>query len=161
VEISILMGLGIISGAVAIYKTSLLHLLSNRKAGVQTALYESTRLGMWTDIEANIIIAAACIPLTSPIFRIFKKHAVVFLNSLGFNISTATTTTATTSASSDTLGRKGYHAFSRGPDSYPTAEQDRLRSIDRHVYVVNEYDVRSHKERDSDAISLSKLEDMP
>lgn len=155
------MGLGTISGAVAIYKTSLLHLLSDRKAGVQTALYESTRLGMWTDIEANIIITAACIPLTSPIFRIFNKHAVVFLNSLGFNISTATTPSTTTSTSSNTLGKRGYHAFSRGPDSYPTVEQDQLRSIDRQVYVVNEYDVRSHTERDSDAIPLAKLEDMP
>ncbi|KUL84352.1 hypothetical protein ZTR_06332 [Talaromyces verruculosus] len=72
IELSILMGLGIFSGAVAIYKTSLLRFLANREAGIATALYESSRLTLWTIIEANIIIIAACVPLTTPIFRWLK-----------------------------------------------------------------------------------------
>lgn len=68
--ISILMGLGLISGGVGIYKTTLTHLLGRRDKGSDVALAVSHILNVWTTVEADFIISAACIPLSRPIWRL-------------------------------------------------------------------------------------------
>lgn len=68
--ISILMGLGLISGSVGIYKTTLTHLLARRDQGSDVALVVSHILSMWTTVEADFIISAACIPLSRPVWRL-------------------------------------------------------------------------------------------
>ncbi|KAF3399319.1 hypothetical protein DPV78_006275 [Talaromyces pinophilus] len=73
--ISILMGLGLISGGVGIYKTTLTHLLGRRDQGSDVALTVSHILNVWTTVEADFIISAACIPLSRPVWRL----AIVFV----------------------------------------------------------------------------------
>ena len=68
--ISILMGLGLISGGVGIYKTTLTHLLGRRDQGSDVALAVSHILNVWTTVEADFIISAACIPLSRPVWRL-------------------------------------------------------------------------------------------
>lgn len=68
--VSVLMGLGLISGGVGIYKTTLMHLLYRRGQGSEIALASVHILTMWTTVEADIIISAACIPLSRPLWRL-------------------------------------------------------------------------------------------
>ncbi|EEA22011.1 conserved hypothetical protein [Talaromyces marneffei ATCC 18224] len=72
--VSILMGLGLISGGVGIYKTTLTHLLERRDEGTDIALASTHILTMWTTIEADFIISAACIPLTRPVWRLMGSY---------------------------------------------------------------------------------------
>ncbi|OKL56464.1 hypothetical protein UA08_08134 [Talaromyces atroroseus] len=74
-QISILMGLGIISGAVGVYKTSLLPILSTREASLEAAVAGTHRIAMWTNIEVGIIISAACIPLSRPVYRLIMRNS--------------------------------------------------------------------------------------
>lgn len=72
------MGLGLISGGVGIYKTTLMYLLSWHDQDSSTALASTHILTMWTSVEANLIISAACIPLSRPVWRLgirFVKDA--------------------------------------------------------------------------------------
>ena len=64
------MGLGLISGGVGIYKTTLTHLLSWHDQDSDTALASMHILTMWTTVEADLIISAACIPLSRPVWRL-------------------------------------------------------------------------------------------
>jgi hypothetical protein len=75
--VSILMGLGLISGGVGIYKTTLTHLLSWRDQGSDIALASTHMLTMWTTVEADFIISAACIPLSRPVWRLVMGYAGV------------------------------------------------------------------------------------
>jgi hypothetical protein len=68
--VSVLMGLGLISGGVGIYKTTLTHLLSWHDQDRDTALASTHILTMWTTVEADLIISAACIPLSRPVWRL-------------------------------------------------------------------------------------------
>lgn len=63
------MGLGLISGGIGIYKSTLTHLLSRRGQGTEIALASAHILTIWTTVEADFIISAACIPLSRPLWR--------------------------------------------------------------------------------------------
>uniref|UniRef100_A0A093V2B8 Rhodopsin domain-containing protein n=1 Tax=Talaromyces marneffei PM1 TaxID=1077442 RepID=A0A093V2B8_TALMA len=146
IELSILMGLGTISGAVAIYKTSLLRLLANREAGIDTALYESSRLTLWTIIEANIIIIAACVPLTTPIFRWFRNKTVVTFTGAR---STAVATNGGSSKNSKYATHESEHNFSRiTKDKYPAYNPDGSQ-----IYIRDDFEVQSYRDLELDGIS--------
>lgn len=68
--ISVLMGLGLISGGVGIYKANLIHLLSRRSQGSEIALASAYILTMWTMVEADFIVSVACISLSRPVWRL-------------------------------------------------------------------------------------------
>ncbi|CAL5873010.1 uncharacterized protein PFLUO_LOCUS7279 [Penicillium psychrofluorescens] len=165
IEITILMGLGIVSGSVAIYKTSLFHLFMLRKNIPQEALYVMSQLSMWTIIETNITIIAACIPLTSPVWRIVKRHAAIYLNKMGFEIR------STTTGSGSRRAGQGYREFSRGTDKKMTScsangmhSQDHSQlSEDRsRIYIQHDFEVdQTGAVHDSDTIPLSHLRDLP
>lgn len=72
--VSILMGLGLISGGVGIYKTTLTPLLARRDEGIDISLASTHIVTMWTTIEVDIIISAACIPLTRPVWRLMVSY---------------------------------------------------------------------------------------
>jgi hypothetical protein len=165
IEITILMGLGIISGSVAIYKTSLFHLFLLRKNIPQEALYVMSQLSMWTIIETNITIIAACIPLTSPVWRIIKRHAAVYLNKIGFEIRTTTT------GSGSRRAGQGYREFSRGTDNKKFSrsangihsQDDSQFSQDRGgIYIQHDIQIdQTGAAHYSDTIPLSHLQDLP
>jgi hypothetical protein len=145
IELSILMGLGAMSGAVAIYKTSLLHLLADRTGGPQIALYESVRLTMWTGIEANIIIIAACIPLTTPIMRMAKKRTTGYL-------STKRT------RSTNRMVNQGYEEFSKGTNNNGSPGHSHSPNCSRsNIYVQNHIQVQSYRRNDQEGTSLTDL----
>jgi hypothetical protein len=149
IELSILMGLGTFSGAVAIYKTSLLRLLANREAGIDTALYESSRLTLWTIIEANIIIIAACVPLTTPIFRWFRNKTVVTFTG-------ARSTAATNGGSakhSKYATHESEHNFSKiTRDKYPAYNPDGSQ-----IYIRDDFEVQSYRDLELDGMSPTHI----
>ncbi|KAJ5610341.1 hypothetical protein N7510_007060 [Penicillium lagena] len=165
IEITILMGLGIISGSVAIYKTSLFRLFMLRKNIPQEALYVMSQLSMWTIIETNITIIAACIPLTSPVWRIVKRHAAVHLNKIGFDIRTTTT------GSGSRRAGQGYREFSKGTDKKMSSrsangihgQDDSQFSEDRsRIYIQHDIQVdQTGTAHYSDTIPLSHVRDLP
>ncbi|EED16297.1 conserved hypothetical protein [Talaromyces stipitatus ATCC 10500] len=72
--VSILMGLGLISAAVGIYKTTLTPLLRKRDQGSDIALVSTHIVIIWSIIEADIIISAACIPLTRSFWLLVMSY---------------------------------------------------------------------------------------
>lgn len=150
IELSILMGLGIFSGAVAIYKTSLLRFLANREAGIATALYESSRLTLWTIIEANIIIIAACVPLTTPIFRWLKSKTVGTFTGAR---SAAAATNGGSSKGSKYATHESGHNFSRiTRDKYPAYNPDGSQ-----IYIRDDFEVQSYRDLELDGMSPTHI----
>jgi hypothetical protein len=95
VQISILMGLGIISGAVGIYKTTLFPILNRRETSLDVVVADTHRIAIWTNIEVDLIISAACIPLLRPVYRLVRKHVAIVLqdvrNRIGLGASASST----------------------------------------------------------------------
>ncbi|KAH8689461.1 hypothetical protein BGW36DRAFT_401821 [Talaromyces proteolyticus] len=139
IDLSILMGLGIVSGSVAIYKTSQFHLLQERGGVVAEALYVMSQLSMWTIIETNITIIAACIPLTSPVFRAAKRRAAPYLREVGINVRST---------------RTDKHS-NRSQNEHELSSQNRTQ-----IYVHHDIQVESNDGRESDRIPLSS-HDLP
>lgn len=135
---------GIFSGAVAIYKMSLLRFLVNREAGIATALYESSRLTLWTVIEANIIIIAA------PIFRWFNSKTVGKFT--GARSAAAATNGDTTKSSKYATNESG-HNFSRiTRDKYPAYKPDGSQ-----IYVRDDFEVQSYRDLELDCMSPTRI----
>ena len=76
IGLGIMMGLGVIAGALGFYKCSKLPALASPKTDFTWA---TAPLLYWSSIEANCVIIAACIPTVSPITKLFAnktKHMV-------------------------------------------------------------------------------------
>ncbi|RMZ72390.1 integral membrane [Pyrenophora seminiperda CCB06] len=70
IALSIALGLGSVAGAVAIYKSTRLPALAS-----PDFTYDSAGITVWTSIEGNAIIIAACIPTLQPLLdRLLKRR---------------------------------------------------------------------------------------
>lgn len=67
IAIGVNMGLGMVAGAVGIYKLSILKVIGENHR-MDLTYYETT-IAVWIAIEGNLLIFAACIPTIGPIVR--------------------------------------------------------------------------------------------
>ncbi|KAL9086059.1 MAG: hypothetical protein Q9159_004388 [Coniocarpon cinnabarinum] len=70
INLTIMMGLGVVAGVIAIYKTTKLPALASPKADFTWA---TAPLLYWSSIEANCVIISACIPTINPVIQLFVE----------------------------------------------------------------------------------------
>ncbi|KAJ5728131.1 hypothetical protein N7493_004461 [Penicillium malachiteum] len=66
IALSAAMGLGVIAAAMAVVKCTQLHTLGDK----EDSTYATAELILWTNIEANVVAIASCIPTLAPLLEI-------------------------------------------------------------------------------------------